>query len=239
MFGDAAQLITQAGLKKLISVVGTRASVAPLLELEDDLLPDTLAADLTDDQAVCYAWWALQRLQTAGREVEKSWREAQLQRKNAKEAAEAMGRTMAQATLGGSRQGRGGGSYGPPNFFAGGYGQPSFPAGGMGQPGYQGGRGGGRLGGRGGSNGPPADNSRLLQELQRGVAAYKGPDGRDLCLGYLRGGYLHKDFSMEPPGCSRGDCGKAHARLPEGATFREWRPNGRIIQDTGLVAVPK
>ena len=79
-----------------------------------------------------------------------------------------------------------------------------------------------------------------MEELQQGLAAYKGPDGKDLCLGYLRGGYLHRDYNMEPPGCSRPDCGKAHARLPEGVvTLRTWVPKGRLIQDTGLVAVPK
>lgn len=74
---------------------------------------------------------------------------------------------------------------------------------------------------------------RLLAELQAGVAGYRGQDGKELCLSFLRQGYGHRDDSMDPPRCPGGAaCGKAHARLPDGAVKvdgkeRTWRKDMR------------
>ena len=219
--GGAAHYLTVESVKWLQGKV-RKADLddSPLAQLLSDLLPDEQAAELDEDQGMRYGWWCRTELDKAVRKVEQHcWedRRQKQQQQQQLDQALALSKMWGQANLGGS----GGRQYSQAAASRGQVAGGSRPA----------------------SSGAGASNpQQLLQALERAAASYKGPDGRPLCLTYLRAGYKHRDDSMSPPRCS-GECGKAHARLPDGAVKvgsyeRRWVSSAAFV-DTQTMAVHK
>ena len=90
---------------------------------------------------------------------------------------------------------------------------------------------------------PEEQKRQLYQQVVQQAGAHKGPDGKELCVDFLRQGYSVGNLAfmgLDRAACM-GGCGKAHAQLPRGAITlngmeRTWRSPQN---DPGVVAVKK
>ena len=189
------------------------------------------------EEALKYAWWASQRVAEVLGVVEDEWRKEVKSSKERAEAARLAGKQSAEM-LAATMRLRVQPMLPPPQLQL--Y-QPRPPFRQQAPAGPQ----DRQPRGRGSFEHSKDDEARkrsMWDQLQRAAQEHVAPDGRQLCMDYLRAGYGVGNLELLglPPVMCKGDsesgCSLGHARLPNGVITwsgrpRTWKPPSNDLPD--------